>query len=1117
MLDYEQVLRGGVALFKTLKRTPTRDEWRHYVSSLNIQTFFPGIQGIGVSLMLDPSALVGHIESVRKEGYADYTVKPEGKRALYSAIVYLEPFDWRNQRAFGYDMYSNPMRRAAMDRARDTGLPSVSGRVTLVQETGEDVQPGFLVYLPLYREGVPLDTVKQRRAALFGFVYSPFRMNDLMRGILGSERPDVGFELYDGDSPHSSETLLYTSDTALTGGLEPAHKRQSRIELPGRTWTALFHSRPSFTESMSSYQPVIIAAGGIVVDILLFTIIWSLAGERSRVQAKAERMTANLRNITQRLDLAQESAGIGTWDLDLIKNDLVWDDRMFRLYGIAQQDFEYHFDDWADRVHPEDLSRVEAELKQSIETGQKFNSSFRIRHDNGDIRVIESHATTLQDPNGLTIRLVGVNFDITERRSIEEKLTLAASVYQHAHEGIMITDENERVIDVNPTFCELTGYSRAEMIGATPRMLQSGRQDKSFYRKMWGDIKCNGFWQGEIWNKRKNGELYAELLSISTIRGTEPNSSRYVAIFSDITKLKRQQEALIHLAHYDPLTHLPNRVLLADQLNKAMAHARRSDRVLAVCYLDLDGFKPVNDNYGHSTGDRLLVKVAERLSNHMRASDSASRLGGDEFVLLLNDLESVEQCDQALNRLMECMTATYSIDDKPILVSASVGVTLFPWDDVDADTLLRHADQAMYRAKENGRNCYQIFDPERDRQVRAHREALNRIEEGLQNEEFLLYFQPKVDMRRGRVTGAEALLRWQHPEQGLLTPGQFLAITEDTDFSIQLGEWVLSETLRQLTEWKKAGFATTVSVNISGHHFQQESFATKLQTLLQRFPLATPSQLELEVLESSALEDINLVSQVISQCRRMGISVAIDDFGTGYSSLTYLKRLPADTLKIDQSFIRDMLDDIEDLAIVEGIIGLSHAFRRKVLAEGIESEDHGALLLRLGCDLGQGYGIARPMPAGEFPSWARDYTNYPSWQQIGRYHWAREDFPLFTAELIHRRWIKDLSASVNAGPRLIHPPELDPRKCRFGLWYYREGHSRYGGVPCFRALAPLHEKIHQQAAHLIELSHAGQGEKAREELKHMLALHRELLKKIATLQTEFAEKIDLHCRRLEIA
>nr|WP_305906742.1 CHASE domain-containing protein [Methylomarinum sp. Ch1-1]MDP4519445.1 EAL domain-containing protein [Methylomarinum sp. Ch1-1] len=941
MLDYEQVLRGGVALFHTLQRTPAREEWHRYVSSLDIQTYFPGIQGIGVTLMLKPSELQPHIDAIRQEGFSNYTVKPQGKRDNYSAIVYLEPFDWRNRRAFGYDMYSNPMRREAMERARDTGLPSLSGRVTLVQETKDDVQAGFLVYLPIYRKEMPLDTVEQRRQALTGFVYSPFRMNDLMSGILGTDTPNVGFELYDGVSSQDMATLLYDSDPVWDNQQAPAHQIQSQIELPGRTWTARFHSRPAFTEAMSSNQPILIAIGGLVVDLLLFTIIWSLAGERSRVQSKAEAMTVDLRNLSQRLDLAQESAGIGTWDLDLTNNHLLWDVRMFKLYGMSPENFTHNLDCWSSCLHPNDFPRVESEFKRSIATGEKFKSSFRISLGNGEIRVLEAHATLLQDSGGKPVRMVGINSDITERRRNEEKLMLAANVFEHAHEGIMITDENERIIDVNPTFCELTGYSKNEIIGETPRMLQSGRQEKAFYQHMWQEIKTSGFWQGEIWNRRKNGELYAELLSISTIRELGEQSYRYVAIFSDITKLKHQQEKLIRLAHYDALTQLPNRVLLADHLNKAMAQARRSGLVLAVCYLDLDGFKPVNDNYGHDVGDQLLVKVAERLNDHMRASDSVSRLGGDEFVLLLNNLEGVEECDHALQRLMERMTATYHVDDKRILVSASIGVTLFPWDDVDADTLLRHADQAMYRAKENGRNRYQIFDPERDRQVRAHREALNRIEQALQNQEFVLYYQPKVDMRRGKVLGAEALLRWLHPEQGLLPPGKFLPIAEESDFSIQLGEWVLNEALRQLTLWKENGLNTTVSVNISGRHFQKENFAEKLMALLTRYPLVKPSQLELEVLESSALEDIDSVSQVISACRAMGIPVAIDDFGTGYSSLTYLKRLPADTLKIDQSFIRNMLVDIEDLTIVEGIIGLSHAFRRKVIAEGIESEEHG--------------------------------------------------------------------------------------------------------------------------------------------------------------------------------
>ena len=1105
MLEYEQVLRGGVAFVDTLGRQPTRQEWHQYVTGLDLVTYYPGIQGMGYAVMLTPSELPAHIAAVRAEGFPDYQVKPAGKRARYSAIIYLEPFDWRNRRAFGYDMYSNPMRRAAMDHARDTGAPSVSGRVILVQETKEDVQAGFLVYLPVYASGQPTTTIAQRRQALLGYVYSPFRMKDLMQGILSSDTPDVGFELYDGSGEMDEATLLYDSNPGTSAN--QAHwQSSSRLELPGRVWQARFHSRFSFEQTMSSSQPKLIAIGGTLVDALLFIIIWSMAGERRRVESKAREMNADVIAMTQRLDMAQASAHIGTWDWDLVNNELIWDKRMFQIYGLPQTEFTNCYEAWRQCVHEEDLDRTEALLQHAIEGQAEFRTHFRVGLASGETRTIDAYSTVLRDADGKALRVVGMNQDITERRRAEEQLKLAASVFDHAHEGIVITDANERILRVNPTFSEMTGYHPQEAIGQTPRVLKSGHHGPEFYAEMWRALQEKRFWHGEIWNRRKNGEVYPELLTISAVHDQDGRVSNYVAIFSDITKLKDQQLKLQQMAHYDALTQLPNRVLLADRMQQALAQSRRGERLLAICYLDLDGFKPVNDNYGHETGDKLLVKVAERLDRQMRDSDTVARLGGDEFVLLLNNLPSVLECEQALTRLLETMSVSYQVDGHAILISASIGVTLYPYDNADADTLLRHADQAMYRAKEDGRNRYHLFDSERDRQAKAHREALTRVEMALQQGEFVLHYQPKVDMRKGLMVGAEALIRWDHPERGLLPPAEFLPVVETGDLSVPLGEWVIAEALAQLSAWHRAGLDTNVSVNISGCHFQQSGFSQRLAELLARYPDVKPNQLELEVLETSALEDIELVSSMIQECRSLGVSVSLDDFGTGYSSLTYLKRLPADTLKIDQTFVRDMLDDVEDLAIIEGIIVLCQAFRRHVVAEGIEREEQGVMLLRLGCDLGQGYAIARPMPAEQLPLWSHDYKPYASWRKAANSRWLHEDFPLLAAEMSQRRWINDLVVTLKSGHQVLEPPQLDVRACEFGRWYWQEGYLRYGDLPGYVELGEVHERIHRHAKHLLSIMQADRTEEALEGIELLQTLHQEVVNCLAVLQYQVADR-----------
>ncbi|MET0066173.1 MAG: EAL domain-containing protein [Candidatus Thiodiazotropha sp.] len=984
MLEYEQVLRGGVAFVDTLGRDPTRAEWHEYVTGLDIEQYYPGIQGIGYSIMFPAEGLAEHVTAVRAQGFPDYRVKPPGARDRYSAIIYLEPFDWRNRRAFGYDMYSNPMRRAAMEYARDTGQPSVSGKVILVQETEQDVQAGFLVYLPVYRPNGSLNTIAQRREALQGYVYSPFRMDDLMRGILGSDNPDVGFQIYDGPMAMSEENLLYDSRQGEHALRVAEWQQTTHMALAGRTWQARFFSQPSFEQAMYSSQPGIIAIGGTLVDLLLFAVIWSLAGQRRRAEQMAQAMTADLVTITQRLDLAQASVDMGTWDYDLKLDRLYWDERMREIYQIPKSQAEPCYDTWKNAVHEDDRENVVNQFLSALQGESEFNTQFRIRTPRGQVRVIEAHGTVLRDQGSRAVRVVGVNQDVTDRTHDQEQLKLAASVFDHAREGIMITDHQERIIKVNPTFCQLTGFAAEEVIGQTPRLLKSGHHSTDFYKNLWKHLTDAGYWHGEIWNRRKTGEIFSELLTISAVKNPREEVSHFVAIFSDITKIKDQQVRLEQMAHFDALTQLPNRVLLGDRMTQAMSMARRNGTLLAICYLDLDGFKPVNDHYGHDIGDNLLVKVAQRLNEHIRSSDTAARLGGDEFVLLVNDLSSVQECEQTMTRLLEMLSVSYPVKGQSIMISASVGVTLYPNDEADADTLLRHADQAMYLAKEHGRNRYHLFDPEQDRLARAHREALSRIELALQREEFTLYYQPKVDMRRGVMIGAEALIRWVHPQRGVLPPGEFLPIVDEGDFSVRLGEWVIRQVLRQLAQWNEQDLRTTVSVNISGRHFQQPGFSARLAQLMADFSDVLPDQLELEVLETSALEDILVVSQMIQECQQLGVKVALDDFGTGYSSLIYLKRLPADILKIDQTFVRDMLDDAEDLAIIEGIIGLCRTFRRQVIAEGIETDQHGAMLLRLGCEWGQGFGIARPMPAAMIPSWSREYVPSDAWKKAAR-------------------------------------------------------------------------------------------------------------------------------------
>jgi diguanylate cyclase (GGDEF)-like protein/PAS domain S-box-containing protein len=687
---------------------------------------------------------------------------------------------------------------------------------------------------------------------------------------------------------------------------------------------------------------------------------------------KNEKMLASV------LDISSE----GMWEWNTQTNDVFHNKAWEIITGVI--DIENSFEEFQRCIFEKDTAQVNEALRKLLEENIPYSIEYRmVRPSDGKKIWIWDRGVVLEhNEQGKPLWVVGIIQDITERKNAEEKITLAASVFTHARESIVITDADGTILDINDTFLNTTGYSREEIIGTNPRILQSGRQPPEFYIDMWQALLKEGHWSGEIWNRRKNGEVYAEIKTISAVCNEQGITTHYVALGNDITPIKKHQEQLERIANYDILTNLPNRVLLSDRLSQAMLQCSRHEKSLAVVFLDLDGFKAINDTHGHDVGDELLVVLSARMQEALREGDSLARIGGDEFVAVLDDLAKVEDCEPVLERLLLAASQPITIDNIVLKVSASIGVTLYPQDNVDADLLLRHADQAMYVAKELGKNRYHLFDTAQDDAVKVQRESLEAIRIALDNHQFVLYYQPKVNMRTGSVVGVEALIRWQHPERGLLNPIEFLPVIENSPMSIELGEWVIDRALTQISQWQAMGIKLHVStsVNIAAVQLQQPDFTDKLAALLAAHPDVEPRYLELEVLETSALDDIHDVSTIMHDCIALGVKFALDDFGTGYSSLTYLRRLPASLIKIDQTFVRDMLNDPDDLAIVEGVIVLAKSFKRDVIAEGVETIEHGTALLQLGCELAQGYGIARPMPADDIPAWVNDWKPNASWQ-----------------------------------------------------------------------------------------------------------------------------------------
>ena len=595
--------------------------------------------------------------------------------------------------------------------------------------------------------------------------------------------------------------------------------------------------------------------------------------------------------------------------------------------------------------------------------------------------LVETTKTPVRNVVGETIGVLGVARDITERKRTEKQLANQAlrfkTVLDAARDGIHILDDKGNVVEVSASFCRMLGYPMETVLGMNVRDWDVGIVREDFDQTFELQLRGQESSLFETRHRRSDGTAFDVEISYFPLLLDGRNvlfcSSR------DITERKRYQQQLEHIAQHDILTDLPNRALLNDRLRQGIALSQRRGTSLAVVYLDLDFFKEINDTHTHGVGDQLLVALAQRLKAVIREGDTLARIGGDEFVVILTDLETAEDCRPLLDRMLQAVASPVIVDDRMLKVSASIGVTLYPRDEVDADLLLRHADQAMYQAKQDGKNRYHVFDTDHNLVVKAKHDSIERIRVALAHREFVLHYQPKVNMRTGRVIGVEALIRWQHPTLGLLPPATFLPVVEGHQLNVEIGEWVIDAALKQIASWSNVGLEMPVSVNVSARQLLQDDFVEKLQILLASHPTVGSPSLELEILETSALADLGVITDLMRACRRIGVRFALDDFGTGYSALTYLKRLPAEILKIDQTFVRDMLEDQDDLAIVKGIIGLAQAFRREVIAEGVETAAVGEMLLSLGCELAQGYAIARPMPGEAVPGWVGAWRPYPSW------------------------------------------------------------------------------------------------------------------------------------------
>lgn len=566
--------------------------------------------------------------------------------------------------------------------------------------------------------------------------------------------------------------------------------------------------------------------------------------------------------------------------------------------------------------------------------------------------------------------------DASERIQNEAYLRLAAQVFSTSGEGIMITDAQQVIVEVNKAFTRITGYERSEVIGQKPDLLSSDRHDATFYDQLQQTLRSEGQWSGEVWNRRKTGDVYPEWLSVSVIFDETGEPKNYVALFSDMTERKAAEANIRHMALHDYLTGLPNRFLLLDRFNQAVAAAKRDNYLFAVLYVDLDRFKPINDTLGHSVGDLLLCLIAERLTAAVRATDTVSRQGGDEFVVLVADLDTLDDVNLIVQKMLQSLAQPCTLQGHEITVTSSIGVAIYPDDGEDLDILLKHADIALYSAKEEGRNNSQFYRREMNEHALEQLLLENQLRNALQRDEFELYYQPKLDISGNQVTSVEALIRWHNPAFGLVSPDSFIPLAEASGLIVPIGQWVLKEACRQLVRWRRSGFQNlSVAVNLSAVQFRQPDLVENIQTALHVTGLDA-NALILEVTETAVMRDAESTIQTLNGLRALGVVLSIDDFGTGHSSLAYLRRFPIGELKIDRSFIQNVTTDADDAAICSTIIGLARILRIKVVAEGVETEAQLNWLRAEGCDLVQGYFLSHPQAASDCQSSMKKLNNF---------------------------------------------------------------------------------------------------------------------------------------------
>jgi diguanylate cyclase (GGDEF)-like protein/PAS domain S-box-containing protein len=894
--------------------------------------------------------LDGHISELQADG----RLVRAGERGEFFPVFYTEPLR-DTEKVLGFDVASRPADKRALVQAGDSGTMSTSGLITLVQNGG---RRAVVLYSPVYRRDLPDETAAQRRAALRGFSAGVLHIDQVLAAAL-RDAPPTGLDIHILDaSADGGKQLLHHHVSRSRSAGQPAPTldearaglhRTVTVNAPGRQWQLVFNPAPKLQAEFGSNRHVWTLLGGLLLTGLLSAYLLR------RIQ------------YAERMNEAQQSAQLGSWRFNAISRRAFWSDQEYRSLGYEPGGCMPGYAAFLAAVHPGDRPLVKEHIR-ALMAGERdvLELFLRVTHSDGSEHVVHERAVATRDSRGKVLSIAGTTQDVTERKQQEEGLRLSARLMDSMQEAMVITNPRGTILNVNPAFCAITSYAAEEVIGGNPRLWKSQHHDAEFYQAMWAELGANGYWRGEIWNRRKSGEAFPSWQTISAVFDDQGRRTHYVSVFSDISSLVQSREQLAHQAYHDPLTDLPNRLLFQDRLSHALARAERDGSQVAVLFLDLDRFKHVNDSLGHPAGDELIRAVARRLSETIRKEDTVARTGGDEFVMLLEELRDVQDAAHLADKLLRVLAEPHHIQGHELYITSSIGISLYPHDGESADILVRNADAAMYQAKSNGRKTYAFYTQDLTAMAAERLQIEADLRSALENHELTVHYQPQIDLAKGRCIGAEALVRWHHPTLGNLPPDRFIPIAEDSGLIIELGEQVLREACLQARRWLDAGIEfETIGVNVAGPQLQHSDFVAMVSRVLAETGLPA-AHLDLEMTETFIMKNADVTFGLLNELRALGVKLSIDDFGTGYSSLAYLKRLPIDRIKLDRSFIKDLPGDEEDAAITRAVASLSISLGLRLVAEGVETAAQLQFLHDLGCHEVQGYFFGRPVPAAEF-------------------------------------------------------------------------------------------------------------------------------------------------------